>query len=197
MTDVHTLLSPVTDETVRRELPRALSALPPWRLQKALSYRCDTDRYTCAKAWLLLCGLLSEHYGITSVPEPCCGPFGKPFLKDFPQVHFSISHCRRAVLCAVCDAPVGVDVEELQYDPSLARAVLSEAELSQLLACPDPRLCFTELWTRKESLLKLEGTGLSGPDLRSLLERKGSGVDLRTRSDPAAGIAWSIATLQQ
>ena len=174
-------------------LAEALAALPEWRRRKALSYRFDVDRYTCAKAYLLLRDLLAEHYGIDCDVEFGYLPEGKPFLKDYQNIHFNFSHCRRAVLCAVGDSPLGVDVEQIQYDPDLARTVLSPAELAATESSPDPALSFTELWTRKESLLKLSGTGLPD-DLRGVLEAAGPGAGFHTVADPAAGIVWTVAT---
>ena len=184
------------------ELSEALSGLPEWRLRKALSYRFDIDRYTCAQAYKLLRELLSENYCITGDVEFDYHTDGKPFLKDYPEIHFNFSHCRRAVLCAVGDSPLGVDVEQIQYDPDLARIVLSPRELAATESSQDPALAFTELWTRKESLLKLLGTGLPGAtgpadtpgDLRGVLDSADPAIGFHTEADPAAGIVWTVAS---
>lgn len=35
---------------------------------------------------------------------------GKPYLLNYPDVHFNISHSGEYVACAVADSPVGVDI---------------------------------------------------------------------------------------
>ncbi len=188
----YSICRPVTDEIIRLELEPALLALPPWRREKALSYRFDKDRYTCAKAYLLLKELLSVRYGITEDVEFGYGPYGKPFLKSFPELHFNFSHCPKAVFCAVADVPIGVDVEEIRNDEDVAREVFSEHERTQIKNAEIPEIRFTEYWTRKESYLKLLGTGLTD-DLKTLLDHPHPPVEFHTRTDPATGTVSSVA----
>ena len=182
----YSLLESVTDAIVGGELAQALGSLPAWRLEKALSYRFDTDRYTCAKAYLMLRGLLRKHYGIDQDVEFGFGPCGKPFLKDFPSIHFNLSHCRRAVLCAVGDRPIGADVEEIQYDALLEQQVFSDSERLYIGGSAQR---FTELWTRKESYLKLLGTGLCD-DLKSVLDS--APAVFSTSADLSAGVVTTV-----
>mgnify|MGYP003317135451 CR=1 FL=1 len=44
------------------ELTALLPRIPHWRLQKALSYRQDIDRFLCAKSFLMLEDVLREHF---------------------------------------------------------------------------------------------------------------------------------------
>lgn len=37
---------------------------------------------------------------------------GKPYLPDYSDVHFNISHSEKYVVCAVSDKPVGVDIQK-------------------------------------------------------------------------------------
>ena len=185
-------LQAVTDRIVLRELDSALGALPEWRLRKALSYRFDTDKYTCAKAYLMLKDMLEEHYGIFEDIEFAFGPHGKPYLKDYPDINFNISHCRRAVVCAVSDRPVGADVEILQFDDQIAAQAFSAAEMDAVRGSADPELAFTELWTRKESCLKLLGTGLTD-DLKPLLADIGGKVEFHTSVDTGTRTVSTIA----
>jgi len=164
----YTLYRPVNDDIVRLELDSALREIPSWRRYIALSFRFDRDRYTCAKAYLLLKELLSARYGITEDVEFGYGPYGKPFLKSYPDIHFSLSHCPRGVFCAVSDVPIGVDVEEIQYDRDVATEVFSEEENNLIRNAVSPEIKFTELWTMKESYLKLTGTGFTD-DVKGIL----------------------------
>ena len=145
-----------------------LSQLPPWRLSKALSYKRDIDRFLCAKAYLLLKEGLREIYGIDEDVEFEYSPSGKPYLKGFEGIHFNISHCPKCVCCAISDSPVGIDVEEIQYDRALAETVCNRNELDVILKSPHPEIEFTKLWTKKEALLKMTGEGLRN-DLSDVL----------------------------
>lgn len=101
------------------------------------------------------------------------GPHGQPFPDGFaadgkPR-YISLSHSE-GLAAAVCRAgPVGLDVQILPSGPAerLRRIAgkFHPAEQERLAALPDAALsaAFTELWTRKESVLKLCGRGLSLP----------------------------------
>ncbi len=87
---------------------------------------------------------------------------GKPYLPDWPDAHFNISHSGGLVACAVCDRPVGVDVQVIRpFNPALARRVCSEAERRQLASDAHPAEAFTALWAQKEAWVKLQGTGIA------------------------------------
>ena len=139
----------------------------PWdqRRQKARRFVFQKDRCLSLGAGLLAAYVLPRA-GATdlSLGE---GPYGKPYLTHCHDVQFSLSHSGWLVACAVSGEPVGVDVEELhEYDADVAKMVFCEAELAWLHDQPDPGQAFTRLWVRKESLLKLGGTGLTD-DLRA------------------------------
>lgn len=192
MNYVYNILKPVTEEVIRLELDSVLRAIPSWRYFKAVSFRFDRDRYVCAKAYLLLKQLLELHYGIASDVEFGYGKYGKPFLKDYPYIHFNFSHCPKAVFCAVSDDPIGVDVEEIQFDEDVARESFSEDECHLIRSSQNPEIQFTEYWTKKEAYLKLIGTGMAD-NLKSLLDHPQSPVEFRTEIIRELGIVTSIA----
>lgn len=172
-------------------LPELMDKLPEWRRAKALSYRTDIDRFLCAKSFLMLDGMLRNRFGINRCPEFSIAEGGKPFLREYPDVHFSISHCRKGIACAVSDSPVGVDIEEIQFDAALAPVVLNADELAAVTAAEGPALAFTWLWTRKESYLKLTGEGIVN-NLRDVLA-SARNISFRTESNPAAGYVVTLA----
>ena len=165
--------------------------LPLWRYGRAAAYKFARDRFLCAKAYLMLCDVLSSSCGISEQPEFAYGLSGKPFLKDHPDIHFNLSHCPRAVACIVADHPAGIDVESIQFDGEVARKVLSDAELHQVLTSPAPEVEFTKLWTKKEALLKKRGTGLAD-DLPGLLN--GHTESLETTVFANDGFVMTIAS---
>lgn len=162
----------VQDRISHEEVENILCQIPEWRLRKALSYRFDIDRYLCAGSFLLLEKMLRENFGLCHCPEFSYGEHGKPFLKEYPGIHFNISHCRKGIACAVSDRPVGIDIEEMQYDALLAQTVLNPEERSLVEMSDEPEVKFTEFWTRKESFLKLSGEGIRD-DLKNILSYTG------------------------
>ena len=53
--------------------------------------------------------------------------YGKPYLSNYPNVHFNVSHSRDYVVCAVFNKPIGVDIQKIgKYDPDVAKRVCNE-----------------------------------------------------------------------
>ena len=46
--------------------------------------------------------------------EYCKTENGKPYIKNYPDYHFNISHSNGAVAIAFSDYPVGVDIEKIR-----------------------------------------------------------------------------------
>jgi 4'-phosphopantetheinyl transferase len=91
----------------------------------------------------------------------CERPHGRPTLPG-TGLHASVSHAGEWVAVALSDAgPVGVDVEavsDVDID-ALASSVLGPAEAGAVNAARD----FFVYWTRKESVMKATGDGLTAP----------------------------------
>lgn len=101
---------------------------------------------------------------------------GAPYLPDHPELSVSISHCRTAVAVAVSpEGRVGIDVEcRRKIGEGLLERVCTADEQAAVRAAADPTMAFLQLWTRKEAVLKLRGTGIQG---------FGSMVDALTATD--------------
>lgn len=173
------------------ELVRLLPVLPQWRLDKAMSYRFDIDRFLCAKSFLMLDNMLRENFGLAECPEFSYDSHGKPCFRDYPGIFFNISHCHKGIACAVMDKPVGIDIEEIQYDADLAKVILSPGELEAVRSADEPAVKFTELWTRKESFLKLTGEGLRD-DMKNVLSGV-EGIVFAAEINRSAGYIYSTA----
>lgn len=88
---------------------------------------------------------------------------GKPYLPDFPGLHFNLSHSGGMLLCAVDSRPVGADVELIrEIEPDVAESCFTPQERTRLEGkeTEEWRKEFYRLWTLKESYLKALGTGL-------------------------------------
>lgn len=173
------------------ELGKLLPSLPQWRLQKVMSYRQDIDRFLCAKSFLILEGMLREEFALDCCPEFSYDRYGKPFVQEYPRVFFNISHCHRGIACAVMDKPVGIDIEEIQFDEDLAKVIFNTEELEVIRNANEPAVKFTEFWTRKESILKLTGEGLRD-DMKMVLPDANE-VAFTTEINQSAGYVYSTA----
>lgn len=165
--------------------------IPKWRLDKAMSYRFDIDRFLCAESFLLLEDMLRQGFGMECCPEFSFEDNGKPYFRDYPTIFFNISHCHRGIACAVMDRPVGIDIEKIQYDDNLAKVILSPEELAIVRGADEPEIKFTEFWTRKESFLKLTGEGLRD-NMKEVLSGA-DGVTFTTVINRPAGYVYSTA----
>lgn len=174
------------------ELSKALSLLPEWRREKALRFKFTLGQVECAFSYLMLCDLLREEYGINSQPHFLIGEHGKPTLQEHPEIHFNISHCKNAIAVAVSTEPIGIDVECIgRGNESLMNYVLNEEEIRQVKISDDPPVAFTRLWTKKEAVFKLRGTGICN-DIKNLLLYSDN-VEISTIAYKEKGYAISIA----
>ena len=96
------------------DLGAALQLVSKQRREQALRFKFERGQRTCILAYLLLKKALHEEFGITANPVFEYGEHGKPIFVGHPEIHFNLSHCREAVVCAVSDRPVGIDVESIR-----------------------------------------------------------------------------------
>ena len=101
------------------------------------------------------------------------GRYGKPYLRDYSNAHFNISHSGQFVACAVSDRPIGVDIQEIvSYRRNVVKRIFSPEEISQIESRPDRSAEFTRLWTQKEAYLKMLGIGFSDSLDKAVLPRR-------------------------
>jgi len=84
------------------------------------------------------------------IPEIVKTKNGKPYFPDMPDRHFSLSHSRTHVLCALSDKPVGCDIESPRI---ITKQVIEYFSTPDELKMFDP----LDLWVLKESYVKLFG----------------------------------------
>lgn len=146
------------DQITAAELQAAMAQLPDWRREKAMKFRFHSGKCECTYAFRLLQKALPHISDITFSEDE----HGKPSIIGHPEICFNLSHCKYAVACAIDSHPIGVDIEcRGRYKSSLAEYTCCEAELAMINSALDPDLTFTILWTKKEALLKLIGTGIT------------------------------------
>lgn len=93
------------------------------------------------------------------------GKNGKPYLKESAKVHFNLSHSGTYVCCAVGDTPVGMDIQKItDVERRLAGRFFTEEDNKRLDACSskeDRKKLFFQMWSIKESFIKLTGEGMA------------------------------------
>ena len=157
-------VSAFCDEAVFRE---ALSVVGQERAAAVGKLRTPEAKRLSLGAGLLLRHALCCHGLTPDSVRIASGKHGKPYLPDFPDICFNLSHSGEYALCAVSDCPVGCDIEQIA-EPELrvAERFFAPSEYALLLTEQDPdkrRLFFYRLWTLKESFLKATGLGLTLP----------------------------------
>lgn len=173
---------------------RLIASLPEWRRETALRFKHLQGRRECAVGYIELLRGLRIRFGINGLPAFDYNEHGKPYLPEHPDIHFSISHCKEAVGCLISDRPCGLDIERIRpTKEDLIRHTMSPKEAESILAAPCPDVVFTRLWTQKEAVLKLLGTGIID-DLHHVLEpEKLKGISLKTIENPYKGYIITLA----
>ena len=105
-------------------------------------------------------GLTCEEINQTPIVR---GTHGKPYFKDLPQIHFSISHSGRYFGCCFETVPIGFDLEDLGIRrlkiKAVARRFFTQQEYEYVLTGGEK--AFYEIWIRKEAYVKYLGKGIS------------------------------------
>ena len=123
----------------------------------------------------MLCELLLEWgrthstpYTLHPTPTFLYNEYGAPYIEGGP--HFSISHCKTGIAVAVSENSIGIDIETIRkFKPELMRKTMSPTEQERITLCAKPEEEFIRLWTQKEALVKLQGTGII-TDLHHILD---------------------------
>lgn len=93
-------------------------------------------------------------------PEIRIAERGKPCFAQ-SGLHFSISHTKKHVFCALSERPIGIDAEEKDrtVNLKLADKILSDSEKRRF---DGTREALLRLWVLKEAAAKFTGEGLRG-----------------------------------
>ena len=62
------------------------------------------------------------------------GEHGKPFIAEYPEIKFNISHCNGLVVCGFSDNDIGVDAELIRdFSPRVMERIFSAEEKEKCL----------------------------------------------------------------
>ena len=161
-----------------------LSLLPAQRRESAERMKIWSGKRLSAGAGLLLMAALADRMtasqgtdsdsrgnGFRELRELrslrfTLGENGKPYLTDYPQVHFNLSHSGNRVMCIVSSSECGCDVEKVERRQKNIESVIRCLAESEQRQAAVSAVSFCRIWTLKESILKLSGKGIVIP-LRS------------------------------
>lgn len=136
--------------------------------RKAWENRKDgSDKRRSLGAGLLLHYALCEylHLPREKTPPFCTsqGQWGKPYLTEYPNIYFNLSHSGRYVCCAVSEQEIGVDIQEYRNSrKEIAQRFFTKEDnrLLQELEDEPAREMFFRIWSIRESYIKLTGQGI-------------------------------------
>ncbi len=145
------------------DFSEGLSLLPEALRPYACAPKSKEGRALRLAGLVLLTVLWASECGHTPLPPIAFSERGKPYFTE-GGYHFNISHSKGLALCALSDAPVGVDIEPIkrefaEKEEGIARRFFTEEERRLLATSPDKGEAFTKIWVRKEAFVKRSGEG--------------------------------------
>ena len=136
--------------------------VPPQKKKDLASFTHPVSRKEHILAWSMLSFAYQAETG-----KPVCAirltfsEKGKPYIESDP-FFFSLSHSEGRVICAVGESEIGADVQRIKpVKDGVLKRVLFENERRIYEESDNKPLCFTRLWSLKESYLKYTGEGIS------------------------------------
>lgn len=187
---VYTYYIDVTQFEDRNLYREKLRLLSPCRQQKTAQLKLEKDRQRSLGAGIALDHALKIYgRGLRERDmEYVFGAWGKPSFRDYPEIHFSLSHSGDYALCSIGECPVGNDIERIRPGRlKVAERFFTARELGFLYGRTDEgtkniqEVCagsamghkgiseeevtkrMFRIWTMKESFLKVTGRGMTLP----------------------------------
>ena len=115
------------------------------------------------QAYCLLDSMLNDFYGIDIKKLHIKkSVYGKPYFADC-DIYFNVSHCKGMAVCAISkEYSLGIDAEYVRnYKENVAIRIMNEEELALLGNSGGSKEIFFNIWTAKESLVKMSGIGIT------------------------------------
>ena len=157
-----------TQKMKKEDYELCILHLPEERRLRACKYVFDRDRFSCVFGYALVALGIEYEYGIHDILIWDYEEYGKPFFKDHKDICFNLSHSGYGVICGIDNNAIGVDIQEIMhYDMGVGEMILSDDEKLYLQSLDNPDVGFTEIWTLKESYVKMLGIGMD-TDLKEI-----------------------------
>ncbi len=150
------------------ELPVPDSILSEAEKSRAAAFRSCAARHLFVAGRVLCRSIIANLVGCA--PQALClaiTPSGRPYLRDYPDIDFNLSHTKDHVALAICRGGcIGIDIERLdafseKEASEIMLMILSEQELNQVHQLDERhrRGVFLACWVQKEAALKCFGQG--------------------------------------
>ena len=155
-------VSPLTDPLL---LEKYICDISEQRQEKVKRLKSVNAKALTLGVELLLKKVLNQSYDISQLMITK-EKHGKPVLKNYPDIHFNLSHSGHYVVCVVGTNPVGVDLQKMdEPNLKLAKRFFTREESEWLLSLPaeKQKQGFYDLWVIKESFMKYTGKGFGLP----------------------------------
>ncbi len=147
----------------REQLDTLFAALPDGRRARATAARHPISRRNIILGYALVRYALRQILSYDLAGDLPLTDRGKPYLPN-REGYFSLSHTDHLLAVAVGRQDLGLDLERVRpLSPSLVARFCSQAEQALFSGEEDA----VSLWTKKEAVVKREGTGI-GQDLRAI-----------------------------
>lgn len=143
-----------------------LSLVSEHRRNRIIRYKNELDKKRSLLAELLIQKAVMEKTGLKNAAISR-NKYGKPYIKDVENFYFNISHSGNYVVIGVSEKEIGIDIEKKdRVDYRVAERFFSKKEVQAIFSCSGEQEkidTFYQIWTLKESYVKVLGKGLSIP----------------------------------
>lgn len=143
-----------------------LSLVSEYRRNRIIRYINELDKKRSLVAELLIKKAVMEKTGLKNVVISR-NRYGKPYIKNIEGFNFNVSHSGDYVAIGVSEREIGIDIEKKdRIDYHIAERFFSKKEVQAIFSClgEQERIdTFYQIWTLKESYVKVIGKGLSIP----------------------------------
>ena len=144
------------DETINQvTFNQLLPFVSREKQEQVIQFRFDIDKKLSLYSELLVRTIACQKLGVSNLEIILDkNAHGKPFIKDWSNFHFNISHTRNAVAVAVSDAVVGVDIEKVgNANLQIANRFFTTDEQEYISKVSNKEnKQFYEVWTKKKHL---------------------------------------------
>ena len=155
------------DESVYKKSFDFVSA---FRQQKITHLKNVEEKKRSLAAAIALNAALKEYDLEERMMKYALGNQGKPYFRDHPEIHFSLSHSGDYAVCSIGAHEVGNDIERVRSGrEKVAQRFFAKEELDWIYDSElsdesnDRDSKIFRIWTMKESFLKVTGRGMSLP----------------------------------
>lgn len=161
-------VSSIKDSITSDVMCELYSIIPKEKKLLAERFYYDNDRHRTVLAYALLFYLVKTNFGIDTFTL-YYNEYGKPYISEYSDIYFNISHSGDWAVCGIADDEIGIDIEKINKTQNIdvlcgaAEHIFTEPE--QIYLQSDSIHFydrFFRMWTAKEAMVKCSGCGLSG-----------------------------------